>query len=378
MIDVFISMMAISIAIFTLLLLTFQAPSPSKSSLMLVLLCLLFLSFGPIVFAFIPTLKQLYISALPLLFFTLLPALWFYHEALIAEGHWFWQWSMWKHFTPLPAALLLGIAIFLLSSTTFNEMFFSDYVGDELWVSILSIAFFVAVMGWCLLSFIYVVKLLLRTAHYKQRLKEVYSNEQGKSLNWLSGTLLLIIFTWFYALTALVFGDTLNNIGLSETGVLLLLMGIVWIISANGLIQRPGFEESSLPEQASQPQHKKTYERSALTDIDLLNIAEKLTVAINSDNAHLEHDLTLAKLSALIGEQPQYVSQTLSQHLNTTFFDFINFARIDDAKLMLIESNKSVLNISLETGFNSRSSFYKAFKQFTGLTPSQYRKTRNS
>ena len=77
----------------------------------------------------------------------------------------------------------------------------------------------------------------------------------------------------------------------------------------------------------------------------------------------------------MVHKPSQYVSQTLSQQLGTTFFDFINGARIDDAKQMLVDTDESVLDIALTIGFNSRSSFYKAFKQFTGVTPSQYRKT---
>ncbi|MDF2176879.1 AraC family transcriptional regulator [Aliiglaciecola sp. CAU 1673] len=377
--QVFLAIAAMAVASFTLLVLLFQGPSQSKSPLMLVLLCLFCVSTGPVVFTFFPSLKQLYISALPLLFFTLLPGIWFYHEALTAQGQWGWKWDMWEHIAPLPVAGLLGIALILLPSAAFNAMFFAEYPGDDSWITILSMAFFAAVVIWCVLSCFYLIKLNLRSADYRRRLKDVYSNEQGKSLKWLSGISLLIVLAWVYALVVLAFEDRLAFIGLSETGVLVLLVVIVWVISANGLRQRPGFEEASLPEKAVSPQKsKKTYERSALTSDDLSHIAAKLTAAIQGANAHLDPDLTLAKLSALTGEPPQYVSQTLSQHLNTTFFDFINFARIDHAKRLLVESNQSVLDIALATGFNSRSSFYKAFKQYTGLTPSQYRSAQKT
>ncbi|WP_168171479.1 AraC family transcriptional regulator [Lacimicrobium sp. SS2-24] len=379
MAQVFLATMAMAVASFTLLLLLFQAPSKAKSPLILVLLCLFLLSTGPVVFAYFPSLRQLYISALPLLFFTLLPGLWFYHEALTVKGQWFWTWGMWPHFAALPAASLLGLALLLLPGTAFNNMFFSEHASDDRWINILSMAFFAAILLWCVLSCVYLVKLNFRTAHYRKGLKDVYSNEQGRSLRWLSGISLLIVFTWAYALVVLVFDNRLKFMGVSETGVLVLLVAIVWIIAANGLRQRPGFEEASLPEQAvPPPKSKKTYERSALTSHDLANIAAKLTAAIHRDQAHLDPDLTLAKLSTLTGEPPQYVSQTLSQHLQTTFFDFVNGARIDDAKSMLAQSKQSVLDIALATGFNSRSSFYKAFKQFTGLTPSQYRRAQKA
>jgi transcriptional regulator GlxA family with amidase domain len=56
------------------------------------------------------------------------------------------------------------------------------------------------------------------------------------------------------------------------------------------------------------------------------------------------------------------------------FSIIINKARIDDAKRLLTETERSVLDVAVSTGFNARSSFYKAFKQFADVTPSKYRR----
>ena len=374
--EVFLATLALAVAGFTLLLMPLQMPSPSKRPFMLVLFCLGMLSTGPIIFAFVPWLIQLYISLLPLLFFLLLPSLWFYHASLISEHQWRWTSARWAHFLPLPFAGMLGCAIFFLPSPSFIALFFSEQGSDERYIHLLSGAFFAAVLIWCVLSCIYVVMLLKRTVKYRRQLKNVFSNEQGKSLRWFSGVTLLVVFSWVYSLIVLALEDRLKFIGVSENGVLVLVVIIVWVMCANGLGQRPGFENNPPPATvATEQQPQKAYERSALTDSDLAAIAEKLNQAITSEKAHLDPDLTLAKLAAMAHKPSQYVSQTLSQQLGTTFFDFINGARIDDAKQMLVDTDESVLDIALTTGFNSRSSFYKAFKQFTGVTPSQYRKT---
>lgn len=376
--EVFLATMAMAVASFTLLLMLTQKPSPAKKMLMLVLLCLGLLSIGPIIFAFLPWLIKVYISVLPLLFFSLLPSLWFYHQALIAEHQWQWTPAMWKHLLPLPFAGALGVGIFLLPEPSFNTMFFSEQDIDEPSIDLLSAVFFAAVILWCALSCSYVAMLLKRTVKYREQLKNVFSNDQGKSLNWLIGVSLLIGFSWIYALVVLVFEDKLQFIGVSENGVLVLLVTIVWMICANGLQQRPSFENDPPPTHVtSQQQPTKAYERSALTDNDLAAIAQRLKRAVDDDKAHLDPELTLAKLSAIAREPSQYISQTLSQYLHTTFFDFINNARIESAKHMLVETDQSVLNVALATGFNSRSSFYTAFKKFTDLTPSQYRKAQN-
>ncbi len=375
--EVFLATMAMAVASFTLLLMPMQKSSPAKKMLVLVLICLSLISARPMIFAFLPWFTQLYVSIFPLLFFLLLPSLWFYHQALIAEHQWQWTPAMWKHLLPLPFAGALGVGIFLLPETSFNTMFFSEQDIDDPYIDLLSAVFFAGVVLWCALSCSYVVMLLKRTVEYRKQLKNVFSNEQGKSLNWLIGVSLLIGFFWIYALVVLVLEDKLQFIGVSESGVLVLLVTIVWMICANGLQQRPSFENDPPPTQVTaQQQTTKAYERSALTDNDLAAIAERLIRAIDEDKAHLDPELTLAKLSAIAREPSQYISQTLSQHLQTTFFDFINNERIKSAKLMLVETNQSVLDIAHATGFNSRSSFYKAFQKFTDQTPSQYRKAQ--
>lgn len=60
-----------------------------------------------------------------------------------------------------------------------------------------------------------------------------------------------------------------------------------------------------------------------------------------------------------------------------SFFDFINIQRIDFAKKQLLDpalSQKSVVEVAIDSAFNSRSAFYSAFKKHVGKTPLQYKK----
>ncbi|MBC55234.1 MAG: hypothetical protein CMQ34_15510 [Gammaproteobacteria bacterium] len=102
-------------------------------------------------------------------------------------------------------------------------------------------------------------------------------------------------------------------------------------------------------------------------------MSSKLSGVLSEDQVHLEPDLNLLRLAKQVGEPAQYVSQTLSQQLDTNFFDFINRARVEAAKALLTNTVDSVLDIAYATGFNWRSSFYKAFRHYTNQTPSQYR-----
>ena len=78
-------------------------------------------------------------------------------------------------------------------------------------------------------------------------------------------------------------------------------------------------------------------------------------------------------LSRNIGASSNHVSQTLNETLGMSFFDYVNQRRIEDAKPEIILGEKTILNIALAVGFNTSSSFYKAFKKGTGKTPRDFR-----
>lgn len=378
MIDIVVSSFAVSVVFFTLLMNKLQSPSQSSAPFFSLLICFLLIGLGPLVFALTPSFIQLYVSMLPFLFFSLFPCLWFYQDALISQKTWQWRKNMKWHCSPLPLMAILGLAIFLLPTSTFEQMFLEEQSEDLHVVRILSVAFFLSVLAWCTLSCVYVERMLRRTIRLRKKLKDVFSQDENRNLKWLSWVLLLLVVTWVVALLVLTFDSYLGNPAVAETGVLVLFTTLVWLICLNGLRQRPCFEsvgqESTLPSNGRQ---KKNYERSALKTSDLERIADKIRTSIQNDKIYLNPDINLSVLASHLREPPQYVTQTLSQQLDTSFFDLINNARIEHAKSQLIETKSSVLDVALATGFNSRSSFYRAFKQFEGVTPTEYRKCNN-
>lgn len=95
------------------------------------------------------------------------------------------------------------------------------------------------------------------------------------------------------------------------------------------------------------------------------------------EQRYLDSNLSLEKLAQ---EQKMSVSH-LSKVINTcgdyNFSDYINSLRVEQAKKLLSDSNfdkYTNVSIGLECGFNSKSTFYSAFKKFTSTTPTEYRK----
>jgi AraC-like DNA-binding protein len=99
---------------------------------------------------------------------------------------------------------------------------------------------------------------------------------------------------------------------------------------------------------------------------------------IKSDDLYKNMTLNLGNLAEACSISARRVSEAINQCGKTNFNQFINEFRIGEAKRLLSDpqyDNLSVIGIGMESGFNSKASFYTQFKKSTGLTPIQYKNT---
>jgi AraC-like DNA-binding protein len=123
------------------------------------------------------------------------------------------------------------------------------------------------------------------------------------------------------------------------------------------------------------------YEKSTLTLERSDTYLQRLLDLMNKEKPYLDGDITLQKLAKALSISPHHLSQTINEQLNQNFFDFINTYRIEEAKRMLLDPAKkhySILAVSEEVGFNSKSAFNTAFKKHVNMTPSEFRKIADS
>jgi len=83
--------------------------------------------------------------------------------------------------------------------------------------------------------------------------------------------------------------------------------------------------------------------------------------------------LTLADIASKVGIHPVHLAQEYRRHYKSTIGHRIRQLRIEQASKQMLESNASLVNVALASGFSDQSHFTVAFKNFTGTTPSAYR-----
>lgn len=96
---------------------------------------------------------------------------------------------------------------------------------------------------------------------------------------------------------------------------------------------------------------------------------------VEHDALYLNKDLTLSELAAAVGTNRTYLSEYFSNVKHVTFYDYINQLRITKKSIpMMAEHPEYTLeHIAAESGFNSISTFRRAFYKLTGNSPSRYR-----
>ena len=84
--------------------------------------------------------------------------------------------------------------------------------------------------------------------------------------------------------------------------------------------------------------------------------------------------LSLDKVAKQVHLNPAYFSTMFKQSTGSSFKEFLNIVRVEESKRLLANTDYSLIDIAIATGFEDQSYFSKVFKKYTGLTPKQYRK----
>lgn len=88
---------------------------------------------------------------------------------------------------------------------------------------------------------------------------------------------------------------------------------------------------------------------------------------------HLGEDLSLVRLSEQVYLNPSYLSRIFKQETKKNLTEFIDAARIQKAKELLVNENIKIHEIARQVGYESATSFTRFFKSSTGCSPQEYR-----
>ncbi len=122
---------------------------------------------------------------------------------------------------------------------------------------------------------------------------------------------------------------------------------------------------------------EKKYQKAKLSEEVSTNCLENLFELMDKDKLYRNSNLKIQDVAKKLSMSHIYLSQIINLHTGMTFYTLLSLYRTSEVmeKLSLPENlNENIISLAYDAGFNTKSSFNSAFKKFTNLTPTQYRK----
>lgn len=203
-------------------------------------------------------------------------------------------------------------------------------------------------------------------------LKNFYARYNDKDLQWIDRFIIaFIVLLLLDSLSGLIVGLTGQTlVTIFNNGLMLLL---TWYLGFHAIQQKSlsnAITEMPKPENSSK-EHS----------IDCGNYEELIRKTIREKELHKVEDVNLRMLAAEVDLPVKNVSQIINHCLDTTFYELMNSYRIMDFKAAIENGDqlqKTILAIAYDSGFNSKATFNRVFKQIEGKTPNQYVKSVSS
>ncbi|MEL6590329.1 MAG: AraC family transcriptional regulator [Bacteroidota bacterium] len=271
------------------------------------------------------------------------------------------RWQDLGHFVPAVLVLALTqLSYQNLSSDEQQMVLEASQVSAALPVILATLLFYVYVSTYLFFSWRSIQR-------YQDRLRREYANLEQYSMQWL------FVMLGSFALVLLI-AALQNTVRFTMPSFLYLAQVAVFgagLLFASRLL---------LHFMAHEPVHFLSVasfgERQNRTDWS--EPKGRLQEFMKQEQAYLDPDLSLAGLAERLEMEPRALSTLINQGFAQSFFDYINAQRIAYACERLRSTTakeRNITEIMYESGFNSKSSFNTAFRKYTDMTPSQYRKS---
>jgi AraC-like DNA-binding protein len=297
------------------------------------------------------------------------------------------------HFLPPLIMYLFLIPYFRLSTEEKINVFRNNGAGYEVLTGVCIYAINISGIA-------YITASLFLLRRYKRSIENEFSNIEKINLVWLRYIICGIAVIWIGVLIgndSIVFGTSvlfvffLGYFGIRQTGIFTL--SHPYPVSQHNPETGRITNESILPIYGKNEAEKETekpnqiadfpkikYEKSGLGKEQAKRIYEQLVGYMKDQKIFTDTELTLAALAKNLDVHPNHLSQVINSHEGKSFYDYINFHRVDEFKRLAPlpdNRNYTLLSLAYECGFNSKTSFNRNFKKVTGFSPTEWLRQSN-
>lgn len=296
------------------------------------------------------------------------------------------------HFFPFVIAILFLIPFFLLPFPQKIEIYQQEGKGYELLLN--------SIFGTIIISGIFYTLMSLQTlAKHRKTITEQFSFLEKINLKWLSYLIagssiiwLLVIFSEDkYIFSAVVlYVLFIGYFGIKQVGIFTnkapqqkseLLKDELNEADVDSYLEVTDSTDHFMPavKEINGQAEKIKYEKSKISAEDITAIHQKLSELMLTGKLYKNPELTLSDVAQKMAVHPNTLSQVINSVEQKNFYDYINLQRVNEfERLITLPENQkfTLLSLSFECGFNSKTSFNRNFKKFNGLSPTEFLKQK--
>lgn len=283
------------------------------------------------------------------------PLIYFYVKSLINQLFIF-QRKDYLHF--IPVLFQAGLYIFLTTKDYDFKKWYWENIHQWITYKIEFDGTFISMLIYLILS----IRLL---RNYQIYVVNNFSETSKIRLNWLKIILIILITLCVQWLVEIILRDFFNLYFNYDYSIQIL--GIMALVLAIGGIRQANLSKMNFEEEVVQKIQIQVNTR----------ILEQIKKGMDIEKLFLNPTLTLAEFAKELKLNPKIVSQQINTGLSKSFNDFVNEYRVEEVKKRLNSPDLerlTILGIAYDSGFNSKTTFNRIFKDFTGLAPRDFLK----
>lgn len=269
------------------------------------------------------------------------------------------------HFIPFIIVIIFMLPYFLSSGAEKIHYVLNPSQLPKRWLNLV-INIIIQIQIWS-----YLVLVWRKISKLEKELKELYSDTSKINLHWIKDIIIQLIIV-FAVIAVILFirilTPQLNTIftkSFDNQVIPLLVSIIIYRIGYKALTQPEILiPEIILIEKAVEP----------------VGLDKKILTYMEENKPYLDPDISLPQLAEELNMTRNQLSAQINKGTGKNFFDFINEYRIEEVKKDLLNPEKdqfTILALAMDVGYNSKATFNKAFKSIVGMTPREFKQTRN-
>ncbi|MBN2521152.1 MAG: helix-turn-helix transcriptional regulator [Bacteroidales bacterium] len=276
------------------------------------------------------------------------------------------------HYIPAIIVFVLSVIIYSTLNTSEQIYYLKNYMNgifnDNPKLRVLFIFFHITKFIYLSQVFVYFIFIIRQLLNHRKDFNNMFSSSNDLKLNWL------FVFTFIYFMVS-INSIVVNFIPTHVLNTKEILLNISLLIFSifYFVIGYMGMQQVSVIPIIQNMDREIYHNYSNKESSVVLNMINKYMI---KEKAYLKSDIRIWDLCKQVNCNRTYVSKAINESLKMNFNDYVNKLRIEEACKLIDQKspNYTFDVISNLCGFNSITTFNRAFKKFTNQTPAKYKK----